>query len=64
MIADDLTAIGFARRDGELRAPDGARVTVTPLDSRCLRFKIELSNGNALHFVVAQVAIKIEEPAP
>jgi len=64
MNVHDLMTLGFAQQGDSLRAPDGARVTVTPLDSRCLRFKIELSNGNALNFVVAQVAIKIEEPAP
>lgn len=64
MTVDDLVNIGFEHRAGELRAPDGASVAVVPLDGRWLRFKIELSNGNALNFVVAQVAIKIEEPAP
>jgi hypothetical protein len=62
MTADDLIAIGFENRGSELRAPAGSSICLVPLNgSRCLRVRIELPSGNALTFVVAQVALRIEE---
>jgi hypothetical protein len=61
MTTDELIAIGFEHHGDGLRAPGGTGVAVTPLNGRCLRFKIELPSGSVLSFVVAQVALKKEE---
>jgi len=45
--ADHLIAIGFERCGDELRAPGGARVSLTALDGRCYRLSITLPNGGA-----------------
>jgi hypothetical protein len=58
---DDLVALGFEDRGGNLLAPAGTGVSLTALDGRCFRVSIALPTGDAVTFVVAAVAIKIEE---
>jgi hypothetical protein len=60
MNADHLIAIGFERCGGDLLAPAGTSVAVTPLDSRCLRLVVTLPNGAAVSLVTAAVALKAE----
>jgi len=50
VITDDLLELGFERRAGELRAPDGSIVTLVPLNSsHCYRVTIGLQGGGAVH---------------
>jgi hypothetical protein len=60
MNVDRLIELGFERRGGDLRAPAGTGVSLTPLDGRCCRVTIALPTGDAVTFVVAAVALRTE----
>jgi len=64
MTTDRLIELGFEQQADTLRAPVGARVSLTALDRQCWRIAITFPSGNALTCVVSGWALKLEAPPP